>query len=153
MNTTVWRWFPLGLIAAMSVAFAVNGYMVYTALRSFPGTAGTDGFDLSNGYGRVLHAAAEQSALGWRIEANLDEKRHPVLQLSDRAGAPLAPDALEAHAERPVGPLESTVLDFKSVGEGRFQSEQALFSGQWDLMVTVHADGQSTSTTQRVMVR
>ncbi len=90
MNTTVWRWFPLGLITAMGFAFAVNGYMVYTALRSFPGTAGTDGFDLSNDYRRVLQAAAQQSALGWRIESSLDENRRPILHLTDRAGAPLA---------------------------------------------------------------
>jgi nitrogen fixation protein FixH len=153
MNTTVWRWFPLGLIASMTFVFVVNGYMVYTALSSFPGTAGTDGFDLSNGYGRVLHAAAEQAALGWRIEPSLDEARHPILHLTDHAGAPLTPDALEVHAERPVGPMETTVLDFRSVGEGQFQSEQALFSGQWDLMVTVLAGGQADSTTQRVIVR
>ncbi len=153
MNTTVWRWFPLGLIGAMGFAFAVNAYMVYTAVRSFPGTAGTDGFDLSNGYGRVLHAAAQQVALGWRIESSLDQNRHPILHLIDQAGVPLAPDALEAHAERPVGPMEMTPLDFQSVGAGRFQSEQTLFSGQWDLMVTVHAGGQTTSTTRRVIVR
>jgi hypothetical protein len=85
MNTTVWRWFPLGLIAVMGLVFAVNGYMVYTALSSFPGIAGTDGFDLSNGYGRVLQAAAQQSALGWRIESGLDETRHPLLLLTDQA--------------------------------------------------------------------
>jgi nitrogen fixation protein FixH len=153
MNTTVWRWFPLGLITAMGFAFAVNGYMVYTALRSFPGTAGTDGFDLSNGYRRVLQAAAQQSALGWRIESSLDENRRPILHLADRAGAPLAPDALDAHAERPVGPTDVTVLEFQPIGEGRFQSAQALFSGQWDLMVTVHAGGQASSTTRRVFVR
>jgi nitrogen fixation protein FixH len=153
MNTTVWRWFPLGLIAVMGCVFAVNGYMVYTALSSFPGTAGIDGFDLSNGYDRVLHAAAQQSALGWRIESGLDETRHPLLHLTDQAGAPLSPEALEAHVERPVGPVESTVLTFQPLGEGRFQSEQALFSGQWDMMVTVHAGGQIDSTTRRVIVR
>jgi nitrogen fixation protein FixH len=153
MNTTVWRWFPLGLFAVMGFVFAVNGYMVYTALSSFPGIAGTDGFDLSNGYGRVLQAAALQSALGWRIESGLDETRHPLLHLTDQTGTPLRPDALEAHAERPVGPAETTVLNFQPLGQGRFQSEQTLFSGQWDVMVTVHAGGQTDSTTRRVIVR
>jgi nitrogen fixation protein FixH len=153
MNTTAWRWFPLGLIAVMGFVFAVNGYMVYSALSSFPGIAGTDGFDLSNGYARVLQAAAQQSALGWRIESGLDETRHPLLHLTDQTGTPLRPDALEAHAERPVGPAETTVLNFQPLGQGRFQSEQTLFSGQWDVMVTVHAGGQTDSTTRRVIVR
>jgi nitrogen fixation protein FixH len=153
MDTTAWRWFPVGLIAAMGVVFAVNGYMIYTALSSFPGTAGTDGFDLSNGYKRVLQAAAEQSALGWRIDTTLDDARHPVLRLADRAGAPLTPDAIEAHAERPVGPVETTVLEFHPIGAGRFQADRTLFSGQWDVMVTVHAGNGVDSTTRRIVVR
>jgi nitrogen fixation protein FixH len=153
MNTTVWRWFPLGLIAAMGFVFLVNGYMVFIALSSFPGTAGTDGFDLSNDYKRVLQAAARQSALGWHIEAELDAARHPILHLADRTGAPLIADAIDAQAERPVGPAETTVLAFRPIGEGRFQADQTLFSGQWDIMVTVHEGGQFESTTQRMVVR
>jgi nitrogen fixation protein FixH len=153
MNTTVWRWFPHGLIAAMGFVFAVNGYMVYNAYHTFPGSAGTDGFDLSNDYKRVLAAAQQQAALGWQIEADVTASRYPLLRLTDRNGAPLAAAAIDARAERPVGPADTTVLTFRSVGDGRYQADTSLFSGQWDVMLTVRADGRQYSATRRVAVK
>lgn len=153
MNTNVWRWFPHGLIGSMAIVFAVNGYMVYTAMHSFPGVAGTDGFDLSNDYKRVLAAAQQQAALGWQIEADVDTAKYPVIRLTDRTGAPLTATAIDAHAERPVGPSETTALTFRPVGQGRYQADTSLFSGQWDVMLTVHADGRLYSATRRVVVK
>src|SRR5208283_3453973 len=127
MSTTAYRWFPHGLFAAMGVVFVINGYMVYTALSSFPGVAGTDGFDLSNGYNRVLATAAQQSALGWQIEAGQDESRHPVLRLTDRLGGPLPGAVIDARAERPLGRPEATVLGFHAIEPARYQSDAALF--------------------------
>jgi len=152
MDTTVWRWFPHGLIAAMGVVFAVNGYMIYDALHTFPGAAGQDGFVLSNDYKRVLATAQHQAALGWQIEADVTATHFPALRLTDRAGAPLAA-AIDARAERPVGPPETTVLSFQPVGDGRFEADKSLFSGQWDIMLTVHADGQQYSATKRMIVK
>ena len=71
MNTTVWRWFPHGLIAAMGSSSLVNAYMVYDAYTPSRASPATDGFDLSNEYKRVLAAAQQQAALGWQIEADV----------------------------------------------------------------------------------
>ena len=90
MNTTVWRWFPHGLIATMGIVFVVNGYMVYDAYSTFPGISGKDGFDVSNEYKRVLETAQQQAALGWQLEAGVADDRFPVLRLTDRTGAPLS---------------------------------------------------------------
>jgi nitrogen fixation protein FixH len=153
MDTTVWRWFPVGLIAAMGVVFAVNGYMVYDALSTFPGAAGQDGFDLSNDYKRILATAQQQAALGWQIEAEVTDTRFPVLRLTDRNGAPLPAVAIDAQAERPVGPPETTALSFQPVGRGRFQATTSLFSGQWDVMLTVRAEGRLYGATRRIVVK
>ena len=153
MDTTIWRWFPVGLIAAMGFVFAVNGYMVYDAYHTFPGVAGRDGFDLSNEYKRILAMAQQQAALGWQIEAGVSAARLPTLRLTDRNGAPLAAAAIDARAERPVGPATSTVLTFRPVGNGLFQADTALFSGQWDIMLTAHADGRLYNATRRVIVK
>jgi nitrogen fixation protein FixH len=153
MDTTVWRWFPVGLIAAMAMVFAVNGYMVYDALTTFPGTAGQDGFDLSNNYDRIIATAQQQAALGWRIEADVTNTHIPELRLTGRNGTPLPAAAIDAHAERPLGSPDTTVLTFRPIGDGRFQATTTLFSGQWDIMLTIHADGQWYSTTRRVIVK
>lgn len=153
MDTTVWRWFPAGLIAAMGLVVAVNGYMVYDALETFPGQAGQDGFDLSNEYQRVLATAQQQAALGWHVEAETAGGRVPVLHLTGRDGAPLDGVTIDAKAERPVGPADSTALSFRAVGNGRFEADKSLFSGQWDILVTIRAAGHTYSTTRRVVVK
>jgi nitrogen fixation protein FixH len=153
MDTTVWRWFPVAMIGAMGIVFAVNGVMVYDALHSFPGAAGSDGFDLSNRYDHVLATAQRQAALGWQIEADVTATHQPSLLLADRNGAPLAATAIDASAERPIGPPDTTALAFHPIGHGRYQAETSLFSGQWDIMLTVHADGRLYSATRRVVVK
>ena len=153
MNTTAWRWFPMGLIAAMGIAFAVNGVMVYDAYRSFPGIAGADGFDLSNAYKRVLAAAQQQADLGWQIQTDLPDGQHPVLRLASRGGAALHVTSITAQAERPVGPVDATPLTFRSSTNGRYETDASLSSGQWDIMLTILADGHPYSTTRRIVVK
>jgi nitrogen fixation protein FixH len=153
MNTTIWRWFPHGLIGVMGIVFAVNAYMVYDAYHTFPGVAGTDGFDLSNQYKRVLATAQQQAALGWQIEADANNDRLPVLRLTDRAGAPLTATEINARAERPLGPVDATTLTFRAIEDGRYQADASLASGQWDIMLTVGADGRQYSATRRIVVK
>jgi nitrogen fixation protein FixH len=136
----------------MACVFVVNGWMVFAALHSFPGTAGDDGFDLSNRYGRVLEAAAMQTSLGWQLDTTLDGSRL-VLQLTRSTGEPLGDAEIEARALRPVGPEENTPLPFRSIAPGRYETAVSLASGQWDILVTVRAEGQHYSATRRVILR
>jgi nitrogen fixation protein FixH len=153
MRALSWRWFPAWLIAAMVGVAAVNGYMVYAALHSFPGEAGTDGFDLSNSYNRVLKAEEQQSALGWHVETSVDKQRQPLLTVLDRDGRPLSGMQVDIQAERPVGPKDHTVLAMRDLGDGHMQSDTTLFSGQWDLLVSVRSGEAVYSTTRRLVVR
>lgn len=152
MDNTVWRWFPHGLAAAMGLVFLVNGYMVYSALHTFPGQAGQDGFDLSNEYAKVLSKAQQQAALGWQVDAGDTPAHKAQLRLADRNGQPLAGVTIEAQAERPVGPPETTSLAFNPVERGLYRSDTTLTGGQWDIMLTVHAGGHQYTATRRVVV-
>jgi nitrogen fixation protein FixH len=91
--------------------------------------------------------------LGWQVDTGLDADRHPVLHLTNRAGAVLADPKIEAQAERPVGPKDMAVLTFRAAGDGAYQAATSLAPGQWDLVVTVRADGQVLTTTRRILVR
>jgi nitrogen fixation protein FixH len=79
--------------------------------------------------------------------------RFPVLRLADRTGAPLRASEINAQAERPVGPTDPTSLTFRPAGDGRYQADTSLYSGQWDMMLTVQADGQDYRATRRVVVK
>lgn len=153
MRISGWQWFPVGLIAAMGVVFAVNVAMVYDAYQSFPGVAGADGFDLSNQYKRVLATAQHQADLGWQVQAEVPAGQPPALRLTNHDATPLNATVITAQAERPVGPAATTVLAFRQVADGRYQADTALAPGQWDLMLTILADGQQYAATRRVIVK
>jgi nitrogen fixation protein FixH len=153
MTRSGWQYFPHYLGSVMLIVFAVNGYMMYDAFTTFPGTAGQDGFDLSNEYNRVIAAARQQAALGWHIDAGVTADSVPALTVTDRAGTPLAHAEIAATAERPVGPPSKTTLVFTPDGGGTFKADTALWAGQWDVMLTVKADGHVFGATRRVVVR
>lgn len=153
MQKSAYRWFPWGLFAGMMVAFLVNAYMVYAAVESFPGVAGQDGFDLSKRYDDVITVAAKQAALGWQVEAVVDDARHPVLSMTDRSGAPLPGAAIKAEAERPLGPAERTSLAFHALDNAHYQADATLAPGQWDILMTVTSGDDRYTTTRRLIVR
>ena len=59
----------------------------------------------------------------------MDEGGHALLRLTDKAGAPLSNAVIDAHAERPLGPPESTVLTFRALDGERYQAETPLAFG------------------------
>ena len=151
---SAWRWFPWALAGGMAVVFAVNGAMVAFAIGTFPGKAGSDGFDLSNHYDRVLETAERQAALGWKLDATLDAAGRPVVTLTDRAGVPLADARVEIVAQRPLGEADRARLTLRAAGAGRYVAEGALPEpGRWDLTLSATAEGHTVAATRRVVVR
>ena len=150
---STWRWFPWVVALSLLVVIAVNGGMMWAALSTFPGTAGADGFDLSNHYDHVLDRVAQQAALGWTVQASVDAEAHPRIALTDRTGAALVGVHIQARAERPIGPAEATVLTFQASGDGGYRAVQALpVRGQWELLISASVDGRTVTTTRRVIV-
>jgi len=149
-----WWLFPWAIAAAMAAVIAVNVGMVYAALHTFPGQAGSDGFDLSNRYDQVIARVQQQAALGWTVHVETDGQRHPVLLLRDRDGAPLSGAVVQATAERPLGPEHSTPLAFHESAGGRYVTDVALGEpGQWELLLSASAQGHEFTTTRRIVTR
>lgn len=147
-----WRWFPIGILAALALVILVNAGMIYAALHTNPGKAGADGFGLSNRYDAVIARADEQSRFGWRIHARVDADRHPSLQLTGPDGAPLARMTVTAHAERPVGPPQTTALTFAPSDNESLVARETLAPGQWVVAVTLSRDARTLTATERLVV-
>jgi nitrogen fixation protein FixH len=149
-----WRFFPWALAAGMGVVMVVNFGMAYTALHTFPGSAGNDGFDLSNHYDKVLDSVARQNALGWTVTVEADASDRPVIHLLGRDGAPLIGATITATAERPVGDRMTSTPAFTETAPGTYRAASALGAkGQWDLELSATARGETVNTTRRVIVR
>lgn len=150
---SAWQWFPWALAASMGVVFAVNITMVAFALHTFPGQAGSDGFDLSNHYDQVLAKVQREAALGWDLRLMAGDAGRPVLVVTDRSGAPLRDAQIQATAERVLGPPETTHLVFRDAGLGRYVADAALtMPGQWELQLSASAQGHTIAATRRIVV-
>ena len=153
MRHSPWRWFPLALVAGLGAVVLVNAGMVFAALKSFPGKAGSEDFELSNRYNTVLRRSEHDAALEWTILASTDQTRVPVVVLTQRDGAPLHGASLKGVAGRPLGPAETQHLTFHELVAGRYIADSVLpEQGQWELTLSVSAGGSQIAATRRVIV-
>ena len=153
-SRSLWRFFPIGVIAAIGVVVAVNGGMVYLALYGFPGQAGSEDFALSNHYDAVLERAQREAALGWTLAAQADETGRPVVMLFGSDRTPLRGASVAGYAARPVGSPQSRRLVFSEKSAGRYVADVVLpQAGQWDLTLSASAEGHDLAATRRVVVR
>lgn len=149
---TGWRYFPHWTIGLLFVVVAVNGFMAYEAVGSFPGTATDADFDTSNRYDKVLADEARQAQLGWNVEASAAERR-AVITLATREGAKLEGARVVAIAQRPAGGQADQRLQFRATSPGRYVADTALpEEGQWQLQIAVTEGGRQYRATRRILV-
>jgi nitrogen fixation protein FixH len=140
-------------MAGLGAVVLVNAGMVFAALKSFPGKAGSEDFELSNRYDTVLLRSEHDAALGWTIQASTDGARVPVVVLTQRDGTPLRAAVLEGTAGRPLGPPETQHLTFHELTGGRYVADAVLpEQGQWELTLSASAGGSQIVATRRVIV-
>ena len=152
-HRSVWRLFPWAIAASLFLVIAVNAWMIWAALSTFPGAAGMDGFDISNEYDRILAAEQRQDRLGWTLTVETDGRR-PVLRLLDAQGRGLAGIVVTGVAERPLGPLYQTALIFHPTADGTLVADVALpLPGQWDLVLQAASGRHRFRATRRVIAR
>lgn len=153
IRPTGWHWFPWAVAGAMTIVVIVNGFMVYSAISTFPGRTARGGFDLSNHYNGVLARAEEQAKLGWVVKTSLDGMARPVLALTDASGAALSGARIEGFAERPIGDPRTITLGFNDKGAGRYQADLKLDEpGQWDVTARIRVGEHAIDVTRRVVV-
>jgi len=150
---SAWRFFPWAVAGSLGFVMFVNAGLVWSALSTFPGAAGNDGFDLSNDYDRLLAIAEKQAALGWSIAAALRDGR-PALTFLDRSGQPITGLVITGDAERPLGPPLTTTLHFASEAPGTYVADERLpEAGPWDVLITAGADAARFRATKRLIVK
>ncbi len=107
-SRNLWLLFPWFVAAAMTMVIAVNCFLTWSALHTFPGNVGGDGFDLSNRYNAIIERMKQEAGLGWALQADVDQAGRPVIVLADRSGTELAGAEIEATVQRPLrGPARA----------------------------------------------
>ncbi|HVJ55332.1 MAG TPA: FixH family protein [Aliidongia sp.] len=147
-----WRFFPAAVAAGLLTVAAVNAGMIWSALASFPGAVDDHAFETGNRYNAVLDAAARQAALGWHLDLSVRE-RGLEAALAGPDGKPLPGLELHAIASRPVGPAETTNLDFAWQGDRYVATVPLPAPGRWVIEATADSGDVSYRATRRVLVQ
>jgi len=121
------------MITFFGVIIAVNGYMAFSAVSTFPGLEVDNSYVASQQFNE---RASAQRALGWESEIAYDEGEL-VLQLQDANGVVL-PGNIVAKIGRPTFAGEDIELTFRLVGE-EYRAEAALTPGPWRLFLDATA--------------
>lgn len=149
-----WDWFPWAIGASLAVTILVNGALAWFASATFPGEAASTPYEVGTAYNAVLAEAERQAALGWRLDASIEDGR-VVARLVDRDGVAIAGRTLSGTRSRPLGSSVVTPMTFDSVEAGVFRSVEALpMAGQWEVKLLVRDDqGVAFSATRRLIAR
>lgn len=147
-----WRFFPWIVCLGLGGVAAVNGVMAWRAFATHPGVATQAMFDSSNRYDAVLEAQRTQTALGWALGLDSQERR-PVVTLADAEGRPLEGARVEGLAQRPAGGAADVTIAFRAIAPGRYLAERALPEpGQWEILLSASASGRTLRATRRVLL-
>ena len=79
-----WAFFPYAVALGLAGVAVVDGGMIWTAIRTFPGRVTHSQFEDSNRYDAVRENAALEAALGWNTELTVKGRRSRARGLSDR---------------------------------------------------------------------
>lgn len=140
-------WHAFGIFGgAFAVIIGVNVALAVNAVSTFPG------LEVDNSYvaSQTFNARrAAQEALGWTVEARLEEDRL-VLAITDAEGRPVEAETLAARVGRPTNVSEDRDPEFTFDGRA-YVAHEVLRPGNWDIWLKATArDG--TPFEQRLQV-
>jgi nitrogen fixation protein FixH len=124
------------LVAFFGIVIAVNFTMAYFASASFGGLVVENSYVASQKFNGWLEKAREEKALGWSVTVTRRADHHVDVTLAT-AGEPRGPSDVTASVRHPLGMAPERTLHFHPLGDGRYESVEALPAGRW--IVHVHA--------------
>jgi len=130
----------IGVVAFFAVVIGVDTVFMVQAYRTFSGEVASNPYEAGLAFNKTLAQRRREAALGWTASVEKAEDDMVVVRLVDRAGAPLDRLSLTGVLERPATETGRQALDFRPLGDGRYQA-RARLDGAWDLRATAR-DGR-----------
>jgi nitrogen fixation protein FixH len=134
------------LLAFFGTVIGVNVTMMRLAISTLPGTEVDSAYSASIGYEKEIHAARDQAARDWRVDAHIARDRDGVATLEvearDSNGQPVSGLSFQGMLERPTDKRADLAVTLSEVGNGVYRgSTGAVVPGQWDLVIEGDAAG------------
>lgn len=121
-----------GLIAFFGVIFAVNGWFLYSALKTNTGVVANEPYRKGLAYNERIAADERQKALGWQDEAVLASDGRVSVVMKGAEGQPISGLILEATLGRPSTTAGEQKLKLAEMSPGTYAAaSKAVDSGTW----------------------
>ncbi|NGM37357.1 FixH family protein [Methylobacterium variabile] len=129
-------------VAFFGTVAGADAVLVTSAFRTWSGLDEPSPYQASQRYNAELRRAAEQDALGWRLDATVVRLPASVMSvnvtLADDGGKPVRGQSLQARLERPTDKRQDVGVDLVEISAGTYAARaEPVASGQWDLVVEV----------------
>ncbi|MCB1507930.1 MAG: FixH family protein [Hyphomicrobiaceae bacterium] len=125
------------LLGFFGVMFVANGFFIYFAMESWPGTVTESAFTDSQNFNTTRNEALDLPGLEWQAGVDVDVTAQGlaiVVTLGDAAGNPVTGLELSGLVGRPASDRDDHVLTFAEVEAGRYRAEvETLGGGYWAL--------------------
>jgi nitrogen fixation protein FixH len=125
----------VAVVLFFGVVIGVDTLFMVKAYGTFSGEVASNPYEAGLAFNKTLALRRREAALGWTAKVVKAEGDSVVVRMVDKAGAPLDHLSLTGVLERPATETGRQVLDFKPVGDGRYQA-RARLDGAWDLRAT-----------------
>lgn len=123
------RLWPVAIVGVLALTVGANGYLLYRASDA-PMPLERDYYRKAVAWDSAMTQAAENTELGWEIEASLDDAGHLEVLIRDRAGTPI----LDATVSVDGFPI--------AYGDGEFSARLESGAGQYTATAPIRRAGQ-----------
>lgn len=130
------------LVSFFGVVIAVNITMARYASSTFGGLVVDNSYVASQKFNGWLETARAEKALGWSADLVRRPDHHLAVTLATATGT-LAGAHLSALARHPLGVMPERTLSFRDLGNGHYESAEALPAGRWIVHLEAAAQGRS----------
>lgn len=148
----------IGWFAILATVLSANAVMIWLAVATNPGLVNQDYYERGRAYERTIHQRRARSA-GWELSVNAPARtvagRAATYRFVgvDKAGLPLATDAVTLHAYRPADAGADFTLAMEREAAGVYRADVVFpLKGVWDVLVSFRQEGEEHNVARRVNV-
>lgn len=128
------------LLGFFGVVIAANLVITKLAIDTLPGTEVDSAYRASLAYNSTVKAAQRQDARAWRVSGHVERdaagRASLLIELRDKAGAPLAGLGVNARLARPTDKRGDRMIALREGQAGFYRgAADDVPAGQWDLVI------------------
>jgi len=128
------------------LVFAVNGVMIYKAVKTFSGEVVAHPYERGLAYNRDIASAREQAMRDWKVDARLTRLHTGETEIRvtarDGDGADISGVEMTATLAAPADLSRDVRLTLAETAPGRFTGKVKIQAGQRDLLLTALRGGE-----------